>query len=121
MVTSRQSFVSVLHHRRIFPLLRGVPYEQVAGVIQDISSPATDRHRRGQNGRIESARGQSREEPTVNRDRALMREVATEVDRRGRDSGLRTPLLVLGAGGRRRKGHKGLRTKRETGKSVTIH
>src|SRR5260370_27187711 len=90
------------------PLLRLVPYERVAGVIQHISIPASDRHYRRQNRRIESARSQSRKKPTINRNRALAWEVAAEVDRRGTDSGLRTRLLVLVTGGPPKKTTQGI-------------
>jgi hypothetical protein len=42
------------------------------------------------------------------------------MDRRRGDPSLRARLLVVGTGGRRREGHKGLRTKAETGKPVSI-
>jgi len=105
---------------RLRGLLARVPHERVPRAVQDLSARRANRHHRRQDCRIEAVGRQSRQELTVNCNRARL-VVTAEMDRIGPDQGLKAARLLLDPRCRLGEGDKSLRTEAETGELEAIH
>ena len=105
---------------RLRGLLARVPHERVPRAVQDLSARRANRHHRRQGCRIKAVSRQSRQELTVNCNRARL-VVTAEMDRIGPDQGLKAARLLLDPRCRLGEGDKSLRTEAETGELEAIH